>query len=700
MKRYVSLVLVFALAISLFSPMKALGDGVSNDETQYDKKMEEAIVKCKKLFGITDAYDKFDYNINSYDGTMFFNLSWADSKGKLDSINVNISSEGTIFNYYKYKTSYEEYKPKLPKVTKEEGLKNALEFIKKVNPSIINNIELRDNSEPLNPNAQEYVYEFVRKENGIPYYDNNLFVSVDKTTGEVRNFNLNWKKDLKFPDVKGIISKDKAIELYKEKIGLKLVYRTDYEKDEPNTYLAYTVLNGPKSIDAISGEVVSYYDYYGPYYGTVKEGRNEVDAGLSPDETKAVESIGKIISENDAEKKAREYLNIDDSFKLDSINLYQYWKNKGDYIWGLNFSKGEGEKEYYSYNVQIDGKTGELTGFHYTYPVDWSKGPAYDREQSLKLAKEYVKKINPSKFNEVEYIEMQGTTGNKENSYYFHFIRKNGNAYVENDGIDVSINAIDGTVISYNYNWHRGDLAPQDKVISLEKAYDILFNSIGMELRYITTYDYSKPPESSMDVKLCYCMESGKPLNIDAGSGKLLNANGKPFVEKTASQYKDIDKSYARDKIKMLAEHGIYLPGDEFKPKDKINQRDFLYLILKAKSPYFEVDENNKDESMYSYLINMGIVKDDEKAPEELMTKEQATKFVVRALGYEKIAQIEDIYKDVFKDSKDIDKSLKGYVSIAYGLKIVQGSNGYFKPKYELSREDAAVMIFNYLFNN
>lgn len=695
MKKYISMVLVIALTVSLFAPMKAFAGDVS----AYDKKMEEAIVKCKELFCITDAYDKFDYNINSYDSMMFFNLNWADSKGKLDNINVNISSDGTIFNYYKYKTSYEEYKPKLPKITKEEGLKNALEFIKKINPSIINNIELRDNNVPLNPNAQEYSYEFVRKENGILYYDNNLSVSVDKTTGEARNFNLNWKKNLKFPDVKGIISKDKAIELYKEKIGLKLVYRMNYEKDEPSTYLAYTVLNGQKSINAISGEVVSYYDYYGPYNGLAKEEAAN-DRGLSPDETKAVESIGKIISENDAEKKAREHLSIDDSFKLDSINLYSYWRNKGDYMWSLNFTKGEGEKEYYSYNVQIDVKTGELTGFYYSYPFDWSKDPIYDREQSLKLAKEYMKKINPSKFNEVEYVEMQGPTGNKEKSYYFYFIRKSGNAYVENDGINVSINAIDGTVISYNYSWYKGDLAPQDKVISLEKAYDILFNSIGMELRYITTYDYSKPPESNMDIKLCYCMESSKPLNIDAASGKLLYANGKPFVEKIASQYKDIDKSYARDKIKMLAEYGIYLPGDEFKPKDNINQRDFLYLIAKAKSPYFEVDENNKDDSMYNYLMNMGIVKEDEKAPDKLMTKEQGIKFIIRALGYEKIAQIEDIYKDVFKDSKDIDKSLKGYVTIAYGLKIVQGSNGYLKPKYELSREDAAVMIFNYLFNN
>ena len=55
--------------------------------------------------------------------------------------------------------------------------------------------------------------------------------------------------------------------------------------------------------------------------------------------------------------------------------------------------------------------------------------------------------------------------------------------------------------------------------------------------------------------------------------------------------------------------------------------------------------------------------------------------------------------KYIFKDTGDISPGLKGYISIAYGLKIVEGSNGYLNPKQELNREDGANLIYNYLFN-
>ncbi|WP_399326722.1 S-layer homology domain-containing protein [Tissierella sp.] len=43
---------------------------------------------------------------------------------------------------------------------------------------------------------------------------------------------------------------------------------------------------------------------------------------------------------------------------------------------------------------------------------------------------------------------------------------------------------------------------------------------------------------------------------------------------------------------------------------------------------------------------------------------------------------------------------MKGYINIAYGLKIITGDGkGNINPKYELNREDTANMIYNYIFN-
>ena len=97
-------------------------------------------------------------------------------------------------------------------------------------------------------------------------------------------------------------------------------------------------------------------------------------------------------------------------------------------------------------------------------------------------------------------------------------------------------------------------------------------------------------------------------------------------------------------------------------------------------------------------MINRGILKEKEKSPEKIVTKEEGIKYIIRALKYDKIADLSNIYKDLFKDTKDINPELKGYVSIAYGLGIVEGNDGKLNPKVELKREDAANMIYNYLF--
>ena len=94
----------------------------------------------------------------------------------------------------------------------------------------------------------------------------------------------------------------------------------------------------------------------------------------------------------------------------------------------------------------------------------------------------------------------------------------------------------------------------------------------------------------------------------------------------------------------------------------------------------------------------MGIIKEEEKDPGKILTKEEGVKYLIRSLNYGKIADLSHIYKDIFTDSKDISPELKGYISIAYGLEIIQGYNGKLNPKAELKREDGASMIYNLLF--
>ncbi len=691
MRKKILKVVSFMLMISLMLPLAVFG------EEQYDKKLQDAILRSKELFNITDTYDKFDYNVSSSGEKVTFYLNWTNSKEDSKGVNVTIDAEGTVLNYNKY-NSENTSDNKLPKLSKEDGLKIAQEFLKKVNPKVVESVKYDNENTSLNPGSNEYDYEFIRIVNGIPYSDDNANIYVDKNTGEVTNYNFNWDSSLKFPDSKNIISLDEAKSTFKDKKGINLVYKYTYEKDKPNYYLAYSYIGESKGVDALTGELMPY-DYYRLYGGA--EEKSMADAGgngenLSPDEIKAVESISSIINGDEAVDKARKMLNIGEEFEVVDKSLNSYWKNEGEYVWMISFNKKSENNNYETYEVSVDAKTGELISFYYGDPNASTGSVKYSDKELLKNAQDFIQKFNPSKYKEVELME-QGNVQKNDIYRYFNFVRKSGEAYVDGDDISVGINGVNGKITSYNIDWYKGEFPSQDKIISSDKAYDVLYSNIGMELRYVTVYDYTTP-KYTKSVKLCYTLKQDKPVNISATTGQLLDSNGNVYKEKVAPVYKDIDDSNAKVQIQTLADYGIYFSSDEFKPKENIIQKDFLYLICKAAYPYFEPDSKDFDNSLYKYLTVQGIVKEGERDPERVVTKEEGVKFIIRALGYSKVADLEGIYKEIFKDTKDIDPKLLGYVNIAYGLKIIQGSDGKFNPKSNLTRESAAIMIYNYLF--
>jgi Zn-dependent metalloprotease len=699
MKRRMSFLLALIMLLTIIPFSSYAGN--------YDKQLKEAIIKSKELFNIGDEYDEFRKDISTRDDQVVFYLVWSDKKGKLGSIDVSMAEDGTVLSFSKWQPKYEEQKPQLPKISKEEGLEIAQDFIKKVSPKFANNIKYVEISDPLNIYSDSYNYHFVRTENEIPYYRNRVDIYIDNSTGEVKDYYANWDMDVVFPDTKDIISLEEAQKLYSEKIGLNLIYKTNYIDRKPNTYLIYGPLDTSAGINAKSGEVVPSYDYYGYYEKMTDMGAmgGAPEENLSPDEQKAIEDISGLISKEEAEKIARNVLELDSEYELRNTNLFSNWRNPNEYYWQMEFTREIDSKTYsttYYTNISINAKTKELLSFYRDDPIDSEEKPKVVEEKALEIAKEYIKKVSPDKYDLIELDKGDNwiepiSEKDPQRIYRFQFNRKIDNAYVEGENIAIMVDGVNGKIREYRIDWTDKEFPSKENVIPMEKAYETLYKDIGMELKYTYTDRFETVNKKKKEATLLYSPKSDKLLNIDANTGILLDYNGKPYKEYTPISYNDIDKSYAKDKIKILAQYGIALQGEEFKPSEKITQRDFLYLLAKVSTPYMNIDSS--EENLYNALINSGIIKENEKAPEKVVIKEEGIKYIIRALKYDKIADLTEIYKDVFKDTKDIDPKLKGYVAIAHGLKIVEGSNGKLNPKAELKREDAANMIYNYLFS-
>lgn len=692
MKKKLSLILALVMVLTII-PFTSFA------ETNYDKQLKEAITKSKELFNIGKEYDEFNQSVSTSEGKTIFYLNWSSSQEDLGNINVSITMDGTILNYGKWDPSYGKEKPSLPSISREEGLEKAKEFIKKVSPKLAGKIKYIDTKEPLNINDNIYRYKFVRMENDVPYYNNEINLALNTSKGEVQEYSTRWDWDIKFAEKSNIIPLEKAKELYKEKIGLELIYKTSYSDRKPKMFLVYGPLNEDIGINAKDGEIAPIYRYY-PIYGDgagMEAAEDEAMKNeLSPDELKAIEDIGGLISDEEAEKVGREILEIDAEYLTNSVNLYSDWRNDDEYLWEMSFTKKINSKEEYA-SVSIDAKTKKLLNYYHEKQFDMDGEAKFNKEESLEIAKEFIEKFNKEDYESLELRKdfMDENNFQDGKMYNFQFIRKVNNEYVDQDGVSITVDAINGRVSQYSLNWNKEDFPPMDNLISLDKAYSILFNEVGIELKYTSKESYGMEAEKDKEAILVYALKN-KPATIDAKTGTILNYNGKPYKETIIADYKDIENSYAKEKIKTLARYGIFLPGENFKPKEEIKQKDFLYLLAKAKYPYFDVDESM--DNMYKHLINEGIVKAEEKSTESIVTKEEGVKYIVRAMDYSKIAGLKEIYKDLFADTEDIDPELKGHMSIAYGLKIISAEDNKINPKLNLKREDGASMIYNYLF--
>jgi len=718
MKKNITLFITFIIIFMMVVPSTTYAD--------YDEGLEQAILKAKELFNITEEYDEFSASVSCYNGETDYILRWSDSDNRLGIIHVKMDGDGNPKSYYIYETFYEDYKLRLAKISKSDAKDIAEKFINKVNSSYTDKIQYFDDNSIISFNSRNYNVIFIRKEKGILFPYNTITLSVDNMTGQIKSYNSNWDNSLAFPDIEGIIDLEEAEEIYKEQIGLQLIYKFAYENNETIPYLVYSRLTTNDYMDALIGEVIQINQYYYDISG--QESPKPIIrlvANLSLAEKEAIENMVEILSEEEVESIAREALKIDDAYQIDSINLYTQLINNGDFTWNIRFLSEDEAVNEVPIDVSVDAETGDITVIPPIFPVDiglWidvsvdaktgdiisfskyihdddNQEVVYDKEGAYNIAESFIDAMQPDKFSEVEYVTWNepliGPFSQEAipRQYKFTFVRKINKSYVQNDGFTITVDTVTGDITRYNFSWYKGELPTSENVMSLIKAYDVLFNEIGIGLTYILD-------SSNKEVKLIYSIKNDKPLNIDANNGSILNYNGEIYTEQAVVQYTDINDSYAKSKIEVLAQYGISLPGDKFEPKKQITQREFLYLLVKANNYYINIPFSNEsefDDVLYTTLINREIVKEDEKSPESAPSREEAVKYIIRALDYDEVADIKGIFTVNYIDANDISPELVGYISIASGLDIIRGYNGIFDPKAELTREQAATVLYNYL---
>lgn len=772
MKRKVSLILAIIMVFAASIP------GFIHAEQGMG--LEEAIKFAKGLLEISEEYTEFNYGVSTYSGKRVWDFRWTRKDMYESSINVMMDDSGDILRYYNYNYNYTGtgMGKKLPNVSRSKAQEIAEDFIKKLNSQdLFDSLKLVESSQRSVGETSYYFY-YIAIHDGVPVPFNNINVSVNYDTGEIQSYSKTWAYDVEFPKADDAIGLEEAEKVYREELGLKLTYNLAGDK----VYLAYTpVYSSQYVIDAISGEVINpapiSRDIY--YEGMPAGGMGErgVDVAaekviLTPEEIKSIEESGELITQEEAEKIAREFeiFEIDDSFILDGASLRRGWDFERNYIWDLYLLKEDREAKDYKYiNVSLNANTGEILNFDISYPmVEGEK--KFTEEEAKKVVEEFLEKIHPEKFKNTKYeksdrdiIIMENETGR----YNFKYVRVvNGIPFVDNY-INVRFDGINGKIYGFYMNWQEVEIPLAEGVLPIDEAYNLFFENVGLKLEYrqmglpyvnsekaravaeaagvavdavasaeidaatdaavdaVASAEIDAAADTAVDsaageavtsvmpmpvpraakksVNLVYAVNTDKPSILDAFTGELLNADGEPYVEKAPVEYTDISDHYAKEQIETLAEIGIALEGPTFRPNEKIKQKDFLLLISQIIDRGYDfynktaLENNSETERLYNLLIREGIVKEDEKNPEAPLTREESVKFVIRTLKYDKVADLKDIFNCDFLDKDEIDADLIGYVVLAKGFNIVNGYGNYFRPKEELKRGDAIIIIYNSL---
>lgn len=697
-----------------------------------DAALEGAIKAVKGKIAIPAQYSIFNYYFNDAstysDG--FWNLTWSTTD-RNSQINVSCDENYHITSFSHYDASQKENG--ISKYLIKELKDTADQFISDVAP------ETNGKLEYLNANfdsvySGNYVYQYRRVENGIPFPDNTVQVYVNSSTGKVTALNINWLYNAKLPSSTTEITKEKATQLIKNNMKMKLTYRSDYfsiydqrYSGAKKAFLVYEPTQSYISIDAKTGKVYLTKTEWSNVRGGMEKAADAstteaamagASSQLTEEEIAKVKELQNIISKDKAIKTITDnsVLYLDKNLtsyeatlsKMDDSSL------KSSYVWNItlsdpreiNYEKDKSSYRAYAY-ASVDAVSGKILSFYASvksYYDEMSKKWTavkipYDQKKAQAILETFLKKQMNSRFqNSVlseaadDYVVYYKNDKPVYGGYNYRYNRLNEGIEYPYNNIYGSVDGVTGKIYSYGAYWDENITFEAPKgVMTAEKAMEAYLSKKGYELQYEinqivkdTSSKQAKSSTAAMDlssvtyeVRLVY-HPAINPSYLSPFTGEQLNNRGEVYTETKPYTYKDITNDSNYRDILLLSDMNIGFEGENFLPNQPITVSELNELLNKIGYSYPEDTASTKDNS--------------------LITREAIAQTFINKLGLEKLAKLSGIYKTGFADENLIDTKYLGAVALAkgYGL-VTSDAENKFNPKSNITRLDAVKLMLKYI---
>ncbi|WP_105614209.1 YcdB/YcdC domain-containing protein [Vallitalea okinawensis] len=707
------------------------------DDSSYTIKMDDAIqlamgfVHTYTNYVVTNeecsiALEDQVYWYYEDEDIVWWEVSWDfDRKDEYFNINVLINaSTGEIMSYDSHIYNHENDLEKLPSLTGDEAKALAINFVTKMHPDKIDMLEVGD----VFTQSYDAIYSmhFQRKVNGISTTDG-IAVEVDGQSGEVAGYRITWNDDVTFEDPEVIQSKEEAKAVFLDAMSMELGYTPimDDNYEVESLKLVYNMNTEKHAIkaadlssesDTINVEVVDDDTHINKEFTLSEDEKVEYLelANLLP-----IELVDEKLTHEQADKIGQHYIDtlLGKGFYIEDLEYRTDYE--GNKTWDIRCSS-EAESRYYHYGANMELEpNGKLKRF-YRYNEESEMDKADEGQERIQPEELYSKAakiiamIYPDEFSQMgSVIECGGVSWGYNDKDYdnlmYVFTMNQMEELEHHGGMSVEIGAYSGTIYNIDYEWVDIEIPELEPVLTAEEAKAKLIEIVDIELRYgINSDEESETKEAILYYYLKTEVNDSWVRSVDAINGELLNYQGRNVYELNSANA--LTDHWAANELKMMDEKEI-IDLDSIEVDDPITVNEFIDMLVQASGyKYYRLDDapallftNVSEEDAYYDTLRLAVydnIIDNEAISWEgnrHLTREEMAMYMIRMLGFGKVADLEGIYKSSFIDAVDISKEMLGSVALCEGFGILEGADGAFNPKEELTYAEAAMAVYKIL---
>ena len=687
---------------------------VAYADTAAESAMKKALTYVKERITIPADLSEFSYSKGTEYGRDTYSFSWSTDPEEYTtgskSINVEICGK-IIKSYSKYEydwTSDTKASYSLAKLSEDELYDKAYKWIKILNPTIYGNIEINKDSLYISPSGDTARFSVQRVVDGVPVKGQEGSIAINKNTGELNSYGINWVLGAGFPEPDSTISKKEAMAAYEKEMPLEKVYFANYnwETKEYEPVLIYRQTKN-QDIDALTGKLTtfegSYFRYYDSDYGddvVVEEDADMDDANpgaggvtFTDEELEKMEKEGSLVTADEMLKKLvdMDMFNLGDNPSVRDSYCY-YDEYRGYYVRDMSFSSvdtvyyiGEDDNgnEVQKQKTQtttswatINAETGYLTRFNSSNHSATEK--VLTKSNAKNYVNKYAKKLSGTKYDDfkLDDVTMTWSRKNKDGTIptdaYVTSVSASSPRYAYDipsmsESISIDINS-DGKIIDYSIEHYDVEYPEPEDILTEKEVYKSYFNQIDYELQYRLAVQKN-------ETFTAVVYNPSYDLYIDAFSGKLTNSSGTERKLDDINYYTDLKGSKYKKIAEELENYGITLRDEKGRLNEKayITRDQFSALMGSLGSYYYNRTGGDKE-----------------------LTRQFAAKILTNRIISEECAELAGVFRSPFSDVKENSKYV-GYIAVANAMGLMEGKDGKFRPGAKITRGEALQMVYDRL---